>query len=127
MSFHPNDVARRARMASLFLGVGFVVLVGAFFKTQVIQNKQYVMQSEENRLRPIPLPHPRHPRRWTRPVATPPFRRIRRRPACHIQKPRRILSRQCYHLGQSRARIPAMQLLLQAKSLRFDPSVRQPR
>jgi len=59
MSFHPNDVARRARMSSLFLGVGFVVLVGAFFKTQVIQNKQYVMQSEENRLRPIPLPAPR--------------------------------------------------------------------
>ncbi|HEX7595487.1 MAG TPA: penicillin-binding protein 2, partial [Gemmatimonadaceae bacterium] len=38
---------------------GFVLLVGAFFKTQVIQYKQYVMQSEENRLRPIPLPAPR--------------------------------------------------------------------
>ncbi|MFL5489333.1 MAG: penicillin-binding protein 2 [Gemmatimonadaceae bacterium] len=59
MSFHPNDVARRARMSSLALFVGFVVLIGAFFKTQVIQNKQYVMQSEENRLRPIPLPAPR--------------------------------------------------------------------
>ena len=59
MSFHPNDVARRARMSSMALGVGFVLLVGAFFKTQVIQNKQYVMQSEENRLRPIPLPAPR--------------------------------------------------------------------
>ena len=59
MSFHPNDVARRARMASLFLAVGFVVLVGAFFNTQVIKHNQYVMQSEENRLRPIPLPAPR--------------------------------------------------------------------
>ncbi len=59
MSFHPNDVARRARMSSLALGIGFVLLVGAFFKTQVIQNKTYVMQSEENRLRPIPLPAPR--------------------------------------------------------------------
>lgn len=59
MSFHPNDVARRARMSSLALVVGFLLLVGAFFKTQVIQNKQYVMQSEENRLRPIPLPAPR--------------------------------------------------------------------
>ncbi|MFL5466860.1 MAG: penicillin-binding protein 2 [Gemmatimonadaceae bacterium] len=59
MSFHPNDVARRARMSSLALFVGFVLLIGAFFKTQVIQNKQYVMQSEENRLRPIPLPAPR--------------------------------------------------------------------
>ncbi len=59
MSFHPNDVARRARMSSLALTIGFVVLIGAFFKTQVIQYKQYVMQSEENRLRPIPLPAPR--------------------------------------------------------------------
>jgi penicillin-binding protein 2 len=59
MSFHPNDVARRARMSSTVLTVGFLFLLGAFFKTQVIQNKQYVMQSEENRLRPIPLPAPR--------------------------------------------------------------------
>ncbi|HEY1953651.1 MAG TPA: penicillin-binding protein 2 [Gemmatimonadaceae bacterium] len=59
MSFHPNDVARRARMSSLALVVGFVVLVGAFFRTQVLQYKQYVLQSEENRLRPIPLPAPR--------------------------------------------------------------------
>jgi len=59
MSFHPNDVARRARASSLVLFAGFFVLTGVFFKTQVIQNKQYVMQSEENRLRPIPLPAPR--------------------------------------------------------------------
>jgi penicillin-binding protein 2 len=59
MSFHPNDVARRARMSSMALVLGFLFLVGAFFKTQVIQNKQYVMQSQENRLRPIPLPAPR--------------------------------------------------------------------
>jgi penicillin-binding protein 2 len=59
MSFHPNDVARRARMSSMALSLGFVLLVGAFFRTQVVQNKQYVMQSEENRLRPIPLPAPR--------------------------------------------------------------------
>ena len=53
MSFHPNDVARRARMSSLALVVGFLFLIGAFFKTQVIQNRQYVMQSEENRLRAL--------------------------------------------------------------------------
>ncbi len=41
------------------LAIGFVLLVGAFFKTQVVQYKQFVMQSEENRLRPIPLPAPR--------------------------------------------------------------------
>ncbi|HJQ10100.1 MAG TPA: penicillin-binding protein 2 [Gemmatimonadaceae bacterium] len=59
MSFHPNDVARRARWSTLFLGVAFVVLIGAFFKTQVVQHKQYVLASQENRLRPIPLPAPR--------------------------------------------------------------------
>ena len=59
MSFHPNDVARRARMSTLALSFGFVLLVGAFFRTQVVQHRQYVMQSEENRLRPIPLPAPR--------------------------------------------------------------------
>ena len=59
MSFHPNDVARRARASSMAIAIGFVVLVGAFFRTQVIQHRQYVMQSEENRLRPIPLPAPR--------------------------------------------------------------------
>jgi penicillin-binding protein 2 len=46
-------------MSSLALVLGFLFLMGAFFKTQVIQNKQYVMQSQENRLRPIPLPAPR--------------------------------------------------------------------
>ncbi|HMG69973.1 MAG TPA: penicillin-binding protein 2 [Gemmatimonadaceae bacterium] len=46
-------------MSSMALAIGFVLLVGAFFKTQVVQYKQFVMQSEENRLRPIPLPAPR--------------------------------------------------------------------
>lgn len=46
-------------MSSWALVLGFLFLIGAFFKTQVIQNRQYVMQSEENRLRPIPLPAPR--------------------------------------------------------------------
>src|SRR5688500_2210013 len=59
MSFHPSDVARRARASSMAIFIGFVILVGAFFRTQVLQHKQYVMQSEENRLRPIPLPAPR--------------------------------------------------------------------
>src|SRR5438552_1141699 len=56
MSLHPNEVARRSRMSSLALGLGFVLLIGAFFRTQVIQKKQYLTQSEENRLRPIPVP-----------------------------------------------------------------------
>ncbi len=59
MSFHPNDVARRARTASMLLIGVFLFLLVAFFKTQVVQNAQYSLQSEENRLREVPLPAPR--------------------------------------------------------------------
>jgi penicillin-binding protein 2 len=59
MSFHPNEVARRARVATGGLVVAFVLLLGAFFRTQVLQNSQYVLQSETNRLREVPLPAPR--------------------------------------------------------------------
>ena len=51
MSFHPNDVVRRAGVARMVLVGAFAVLAGAFFRTQVLQNAQYVLQSEENRLR----------------------------------------------------------------------------
>lgn len=59
MSFHPNDVARRARIANTLLFVTFLALIGAFFRTQVIENDRYSLQSEENRLREVPLPAPR--------------------------------------------------------------------
>ncbi len=59
MSFHPNDVARRARAAG-FVATGLiVVLTGAFFRTQILGNKQWVLQSEENRLREVPIAAPR--------------------------------------------------------------------
>jgi len=59
VSFHPNEIQRRARIASGALFLGFVLLGGAFFRTQVLQNARYTLQSEENRLREIPLPAPR--------------------------------------------------------------------
>ncbi|MBA4070478.1 MAG: penicillin-binding protein 2 [Gemmatimonas sp.] len=59
MSFHPNEMQRRARLASALLFLAFVFLVGSFFRTQVLQHAQYVLQSEENRLREVPLPAPR--------------------------------------------------------------------
>jgi penicillin-binding protein 2 len=59
MSFHPNDIARRTQLSSLVLAVGFVGLLGAFFRTQVLEHQSYATQSEENRLRAIPLPAPR--------------------------------------------------------------------
>ena len=59
MSFHPNDLARRARGASWMLVVLFLVLLGAFFRTQVVRNSEYALKSESNRLREVPLPAPR--------------------------------------------------------------------
>ncbi|HWC46588.1 MAG TPA: penicillin-binding protein 2, partial [Casimicrobiaceae bacterium] len=59
MSFHPNEVARRARVVSGALAVLFVLLLGAFFRTQIVENSRYALQSEENRLREVPLPAPR--------------------------------------------------------------------
>ena len=59
MSVHPNDIARRSRVASLAQAAIIVTLMGAFFKTQVLQHDRYKLQSQENRLRAIPLPAPR--------------------------------------------------------------------
>ena len=59
MSFHPNDVARRARAAAVISTVLMCVLVSAFFRTQVLRNQQWVLQSEENRLREVPIAAPR--------------------------------------------------------------------
>jgi penicillin-binding protein 2 len=59
MSFHPNDIARRTRLSSYGLSVGFVLLLSAFFRAQVLQTESYTKQSQENRLREIPLPAPR--------------------------------------------------------------------
>jgi penicillin-binding protein 2 len=59
VSFHPNDVQRRARVAGVIILGGFAILGGTFFRTQVLQNARYVLQSEGNRLREVPLAAPR--------------------------------------------------------------------
>ena len=59
MSFAPNAVQQRARIASGLLFLTFVFLLIAFFRTQVLRSAQYVLKSEENRLRELPLPSPR--------------------------------------------------------------------
>lgn len=59
MSFHPNAVQGRARVASALLFFAFLFLAGSFFRTQVLQGARYVLKSEENRLRELPLPAPR--------------------------------------------------------------------
>ena len=59
MNFHPNDVQRRARVASGILFLTIVFLVGSFFRAQVLQHSQYALASEKNRLREVPIPAPR--------------------------------------------------------------------
>jgi penicillin-binding protein 2 len=59
VSFHPNDIARRSRIASLLLIAAFVWLGGAFFRAQVSRHADYELRSRLNRLREVPLPAPR--------------------------------------------------------------------
>lgn len=56
MSYHPNAILRRARLARVLLSASFLVLGGSFFRAQVLQNAVYAVQSENNRLREVPLP-----------------------------------------------------------------------
>lgn len=59
MSFHPNDITRRSRAASLLLVAAFVWLLAAFFRAQVLEGARFALQSTQNRLREVPLPAPR--------------------------------------------------------------------
>ena len=59
MSFHPNEVQRRGRMATFILAGAFTLLASAFFRTQILKHATYTLQSETNRLREVPLPAPR--------------------------------------------------------------------
>ena len=58
-SFHPYLLDRRAGMARLAVWAGLALLVLSFFRTQILGHGKYQLQSETNRLRPIPLPAPR--------------------------------------------------------------------
>lgn len=59
LTFHPNAVQQRGRVASALLFFVFLFLVGSFFRTQVLQGARFVLQAETNRLREVPLPAPR--------------------------------------------------------------------
>ncbi len=56
MSYHPNAILRRARVARVLLVVAFMTLGGAFFRAQVLHNEEFVLRAESNRLREVPLP-----------------------------------------------------------------------
>ncbi len=53
--YHPHAVARRATQARIVVWSVFAVLLLAFFRIQVLSSSRYRVQSEENRLRPIPI------------------------------------------------------------------------
>ena len=59
MSFHPNDVIRRGRVASIVVCGVLVYLLAGFFRAQVLGNAKWTLQSETNRLRQIPTAAPR--------------------------------------------------------------------
>ncbi|HEX7336846.1 MAG TPA: penicillin-binding transpeptidase domain-containing protein, partial [Gemmatimonadales bacterium] len=57
--FDTYRLRERADTARMVLIVAFLVLAGAFFRTQVIQHSKFQLKAETNRLRPIPLTPPR--------------------------------------------------------------------
>jgi penicillin-binding protein 2 len=57
--FDSHRVRQRAEIARLVLVGAFLVLSGAFFRTQVLQHEKFQVRAETNRLRPISLTPPR--------------------------------------------------------------------
>ncbi len=53
--FHPTRLRQRTLQARWVLGIAFLVLVGAFFRTQILQFDRYRLRAQNNRLRPVPL------------------------------------------------------------------------
>ncbi|MFN2570158.1 MAG: penicillin-binding protein 2 [Gemmatimonadales bacterium] len=58
-AFHPHLLDRRLGMARTGVWIVLGVLIMSFFRTQILGHGKYQLQSETNRLRPIPLPAPR--------------------------------------------------------------------
>src|SRR5581483_9407183 len=58
-TFHPHLLDRRLRAARVVVWSAVGVLLAAFFRTQILEHARFRLQSETNRLRPIPLPAPR--------------------------------------------------------------------
>jgi penicillin-binding protein 2 len=57
--FDTYRVRERAEIARMVLVGAFLVLAGAFFRTQVLQHEKFQVKAETNRLRPISLTPPR--------------------------------------------------------------------
>ncbi len=59
VAFTPFRVRERATAAGLVLAAAFLVLLGAFFRAQIIGQEDYRRQSDQNRLRRLTLEAPR--------------------------------------------------------------------
>ena len=57
--FHPHLLDRRLGVARTGVWIVLGILILSFFRTQILGHGKYQLQSETNRLRPIPLPAPR--------------------------------------------------------------------
>jgi penicillin-binding protein 2 len=57
--FDSYQVRQRASVARWALSFAFAILIGAFFRTQILQHDKYQLRAETNRLRAIPLEPPR--------------------------------------------------------------------
>ncbi len=57
--FDSYQVRQRASAARWVLTIAFAVLIGAFFRTQILQHDKYQLRAETNRLRAIPREPPR--------------------------------------------------------------------
>ena len=58
-AFHPYLLDQRLGVARTAVWIVLGILVMSFFRTQILGHGKYQLQSETNRLRPIPLPAPR--------------------------------------------------------------------
>lgn len=57
--FDSYRINERARVAGFIVMGAFCILLGAFFRAQIIQHEKFQLKAETNRLRPIPLTPPR--------------------------------------------------------------------
>jgi penicillin-binding protein 2 len=59
VSFPPNEIVKRGRVASVLVSGVLMLLMAGFFRSQVLNHAKYDMQSKANRLRELPVPAPR--------------------------------------------------------------------
>jgi penicillin-binding protein 2 len=59
IAFSPFRVRQRVAAATLVIGAAFLLILGAFFRAQILGNEDFRRQSDKNRLRRLTLTSPR--------------------------------------------------------------------